>query len=186
MSSRRRCRERDPRRWRAGRRPRGRGRAGRADCSGRASPAACRSASGIRTSPKGTLSQKIHCQEMPCTIAPPTSGPSATARPPMPPQAPSARPRRFGGTAAERIVSVSGSTIAPPSPWIARAAISSFADPASAARAEPPVKIASPIAKSRRRPKRSPSAAPVRSRTAKVRVYALTVHSSPARLACRS
>ena len=130
----------------------------------------CLSASGIRTRPKGTFSQKIHCQEMPCTIAPPTSGPSATARPPMPPQAPSARPRRFGGTAAERIVSVSGSTIAPPSPWIARAAISSFADPASAARAEPPVKIASPIANSRRRPKRSPSAAPVRSRTAKVRV----------------
>ena len=130
----------------------------------------CLSASGISTSPNGTFSQKIHCQEMPCTIAPPTSGPSATARPPIPPQAPSATPRRFGGTAAERIVNVSGSTIAPPSPWIARAAISSFADPASAARAEPPVKIARPIAKSRRRPKRSPSAAPVRSRTAKVRV----------------
>ena len=34
----------------------------------------------------------------------------------MPPQAPSARPRFSGGTAAERIVSVSGITIAPPSP----------------------------------------------------------------------
>jgi hypothetical protein len=127
-------------------------------------------ANGIRIRPNGTFSQKIHCQEMPSTIAPPTSGPSATARPPMPPQAPSASPRRFGGTADERIVSVNGSTIAPPRPWTARAAISSFAEPASAAMADAPVKMVRPIANSRRRPKRSPSAAPVRSSTAKVSV----------------
>ena len=50
------------------------------------------------------------------TTAPPTSGPSATARPPIPPQAPSARPRFSDGTAAERSVSVSGAMIAPPTP----------------------------------------------------------------------
>jgi hypothetical protein len=48
------------------------------------------------------------------------------------------------------------------------------------------VKIVSPIANSRRRPNRSPSAAPVSSSTAKVSVYALTVHSSPSRPVPRS
>src|SRR4029450_5171557 len=77
-------------------------------------------ASGIRTRPSGTLIQKIHCQERPETTAPPTSGPSATARPPIPLQAPSARPRFSAGTAAERIVSVSGAMIAPRAPLRAR------------------------------------------------------------------
>ena len=120
--------------------------------------------------PIGTFSQKIQCHEMPETTAPPTSGPIATARPLMPPHAPSASPRRSAGTAAERIVSVSGITIAPPSPWIARAASSAPIDGASAAAAEASVKIVIPIVKSRRRPNRSPSAAPVRSSTAKVSV----------------
>ena len=137
------------------------------------------SASGASTSPIGTLSQKIQCHEMPETTAPPTSGPIATARPLMPPHAPSARPRRSGGTAAERIVSVSGITIAPPSPCTARAASSAAIDGASAAAAEASVKMPSPIANMRRRPKRSPSAAPVRRSTAKVSVYAFTVHSRP-------
>ena len=94
-----------------------------------------RSASGISTSPIGTFSQKIHCQEMPSTTAPPTSGPSATASPPMPPQAPSARPRRSGRTAApRRMVSVSGITIAPPSPCTARATLRTSTLGASARR----------------------------------------------------
>ena len=53
-----------------------------------------KNASGASTRPIGTFSQKIHCHERPWTTAPPTTGPSATARPPIPPQAPSARPRR--------------------------------------------------------------------------------------------
>ena len=73
---------------------------------------------------------------------------------------------------------MSGVTIAPPIPWTARAAISQSALGAIAAAADAAVKIARPMTKSRRRPKRSPRAAPVRSSTAKVRVYALTVHSS--------
>ena len=124
----------------------------------------------MSASPIGTLIQKIQCQEMPCTTAPPTSGPSATARPPIPPHAPSARPRRSAGTAAERIVNVSGVTIAPPMPWKARARSSALAVGASAAATEPSVKIPIPIANILRRPKRSPSAAPVSSSTAKVSV----------------
>jgi hypothetical protein len=65
---------------------------------------------------------------------------------------------------------VSGVTIAPPTPCTARAAISAPIDGASAAAAEPTVKIAIPIRNRRLRPNLSPSAAPIRSSTAKVRV----------------
>ena len=120
--------------------------------------------------PIGTFSQKIHCHESPCTTAPPTTGPNATARPLIPPQAPSASPRFSFGTAALRIVSVSGITSAPPRPCSARARFSVSTFGASAAAIEPSVKTPMPIEKTRRRPKRSPSAAPVSSSTANVSV----------------
>ena len=72
--------------------------------------------------PIGTFNQKIHCQDAPSTTAPPTSGPMAMARPPTAPQAPRARPRRSGVTAADSSVRVSGITMAAPTPWTARAA----------------------------------------------------------------
>jgi hypothetical protein len=68
------------------------------------------------------------------------------------------------------MVRVSGVMIAPPTPWKARAAISSWIDGASAAAADPRVKMPIPATNMRRRPKRSPSAAPVSRRTAKVSV----------------
>src|SRR5690242_5292451 len=126
----------------------------------------------------GTLSQKIHCHEMPETTAPPTRGPIATARPAIPDQAPRATPRRSAGTAALRMVRVSGMTMADPRPCTARAAISHSALGARAAAAEAAVKTAMPSMNSRFLPKRSPRAAPVSRKTAKVSVYALTVHSS--------
>ena len=95
----------------------------------------------------------------------------------MPLQAPSATARLAAGTAALRMVRVSGVTIAPPSPCTARAAMSASTEGASAAATDAAVKMPSPITKSRRRPKRSPSAAPVRRKTANVSVYAFTVHS---------
>ena len=88
----------------------------------------------------------------------------------MPPHAPSASPRRSRGTASVSSVSVSGVTIAPPTPCTARAAMSAPIDGASAAAADPAVKMAMPIRNMRLRPNRSPSAAPIRSSTAKVRV----------------
>ena len=88
----------------------------------------------------------------------------------MPDQAPSAMPRLSEGNAAERIVSVSGVTMAPPIPWAARAAISASIEGASAAAAEAEVNRPRPMMNMRRRPKRSPSAAPVRRKTAKVSV----------------
>ena len=88
----------------------------------------------------------------------------------MPDQAPIARPRFSGGNAVESSVSVSGVTIAAPAPCSARAAISAPVVGASAATAEATVKMPRPITNMRRRPKRSPSAAPVSSRTANVSV----------------
>ena len=129
-----------------------------------------RRASGSTAIPIGTFSQKIHCHAIPSTTAPPTSGPAATARPAIPDQAPRATPRLSAGNAPERIVSVSGVTIAPPMPCTARAAISASIEGASAAAAEAAVKMARPTMNIRRRPKRSPSAAPVRRNTANVSV----------------
>ena len=136
--------------------------------------------------PIGTLIQKIQCQEMPSTTAPPTSGPIATARPEMPDQRPSTSPRRPAGKASESSVSVSGSTAAAAAPWIARAAISAAVVGASAAAAEATVNAETPMTNMRLRPKRSPSAAPVSSSTAKVSVYALTVHCRDSIVAPRS
>ena len=129
-----------------------------------------RIATGMSTSAIGTLIQKIQCQESPSTIAPPTTGPSATPRPDTPDQAPIASPRRPSGTASDRSVSDNGMTNAAPSPWSARATISASAVGASAAAAEAAAKIATPRVKIRLRPKRSPRAAPVSRNTAKASV----------------
>ena len=129
-----------------------------------------RSASGIVIRPIGTLSQKIHSHEKPSTIAPPTTGPIATARPAMPPHAPRIAPRFSIGVSRARIVSVSGVTIAAPRPWRARATTSISIPLESAASTDAAVKMDMPITNMRLRPKRSPRAAPVRSRTAKVSV----------------
>jgi hypothetical protein len=58
--------------------------------------------------PTGMLSQKIHCQARPSMMAPPTSGPAATATPVKAPQIPSALPRRCEGVAAVIRASESG------------------------------------------------------------------------------
>ena len=75
-----------------------------------------RSASGAATSPIGTLSQKIHSQSIPCTTAPPTSGPSATAIPVIALNIPIATPRLSGGKAALSSAKPSGITSAAPAP----------------------------------------------------------------------
>ena len=75
-----------------------------------------RAANGITTRPTGTLIQKIQCQLSVVMTAPPTSGPSATAIPPIADQTPSARPRRSSGNASASRVSVSGVAIAAPEP----------------------------------------------------------------------
>jgi hypothetical protein len=70
----------------------------------------------MAASPIGTLSQKIHSQLMPSTIAPPISGPLATAIPVTALNRPIAVPLRSGGKAALRSARPSVSTNAAPAP----------------------------------------------------------------------
>jgi hypothetical protein len=136
------------------------------------------SASAISASATGTLSQKIYGHAIPSTTGPPNNGPSGTPTPETPAKTPSALGRSRGANAAPSSASASGITSAAPAPWTARAAIS---QPTSGERAHPAEAAASsptPTQNVRRRPNRSPSTAPVMSSTAKLSVYALTVHSS--------
>jgi hypothetical protein len=120
--------------------------------------------------PSGTLIQKIHGHEIPCTTAPPTNGPSGTETPVVAANTPRAPARRSGGKAAVRKASASGMIAAEPAPWTARAAISVVGSPAKAHHAEAAAKRSPPIVKTRRRPNLSPNAdAGIRS-TANTRV----------------
>ena len=112
----------------------------------------------------------MYCQAQPLVTAPPISGPTATAVPPIAPQIPRAALRRPAGTAALSRVSERGMIIAPPAPWRARAATSTEMLGASAATADDAVNNAMPATKMRRRPNRSPTAAAESRSTAKVRV----------------
>jgi hypothetical protein len=118
----------------------------------------------------GTLIQKIQCQLIPWTTAPPTTGPAATARPVIPPHKPMAMPRFSTGKAALIRVRVRGITMAAPAPCSPRAAMRVPTLGATAAAAEAAVKTARPRQNMRLRPNRSPSAAPVSSRQAKDRL----------------
>ena len=126
--------------------------------------------SGIRIRPIGTFSQKIHGQAIPCATAPPTTGPAATASPVTLVKMPMAQARRCGGNPADSSANASGRTSAPPAPWAALAAISTPAFGASAHAADAAVNKPRPTASMRRRPSRSPRAAPVSSSTAKLSV----------------
>ena len=73
---------------------------------------------------------------------------------------------------------VPGIISAAPTPWTAREATRKPSDGAKPMVDEAKAKMPTPKRKMRRRPKMSPSRPPVTSRTAKVSVYALIVHSS--------
>ena len=125
-------------------------------------------AAGTRTRPTGTFSQKIHRQSRPWVTAPPTSGPAATASPVSAANRPSARPRDRGGKAAESSAIASGITSAAPAPCTTLAAINQPTPGDRAQAADAAVNRARPQPNRRRRPHRSPRAAPVISRTANV------------------
>ena len=120
--------------------------------------------------PIGTLIQKIHCQDPAWVTAPPMTGPSAAPRPAVALHRPRARPRLLSGVTLAISVMLSGMTIAAPAPCTARAAISTPMLGASAAAALDRVNTVIPTANIRRRPYRSPRAAPVSISTANVSV----------------
>ena len=73
----------------------------------------------------GTLTNRIQRQPSASVMMPPRSTPAAPPAPPIAPQMPTARLRsRPSLKVVVRIDSDAGAITAPPSPWIARAAIS--------------------------------------------------------------
>ena len=107
------------------------------------------------------------------------------ARPATAPQTPNAAPRRLAGNVTVRIASVCGVSIAPPMPWIARAAMSMAGVWANPQAADATTNTVRPIRKSRFAPTMSPSRPPVISSDAYAMVYALTIHSTWSSEACR-
>jgi hypothetical protein len=91
------------------------------------------------------LIQKIHRHEMYWMTAPPMIGPADTPRPVTPPQMPIAAARFSAGKASLIRARVSGSTAAPPAPWITRAMISSVTVFDMAAPAEAAANSSSPL-----------------------------------------
>ena len=106
--------------------------------------------------------KKISRQDHASTSQPPSTGPSAVVSAEDPAQVPIARPRSPSGKCALMIARLLGTSSAPPIPCTARAAISTPAPGAIAQATDAAVKTATPIAKTRRRPNRSPAAPPTR------------------------
>ena len=107
--------------------------------------------------PIGMLTRKIQRHDSPLVITPPSTGPTATAIPVIAPNTPKAMPRSLPWNALDKSASDVANMIAPPTPCPARASVRNRGLGASPHSSEPVVKIATPTAKTRRRPSRSAS-----------------------------
>ncbi len=112
--------------------------------------------------------RKIQRQPGPSTSHPPRNGPNAVATPPSPDHRPTAFARWSGSNDDWISASEPGVSSAPPTPWSARAAISSGAEGARPHSTDATVNHTTPHTKTRRRPKRSPSPPPSRISPARV------------------
>ena len=101
---------------------------------------------------------------------PPSTGPSATAAPTAPAQAPMALPRSCGGKTTVMIARVVGRTAAPPTPMRARNAISMPGVVAKAQAVDAMTKMTRPIIRTFLRPYLSPRMPQVNSSDAKTRM----------------
>ena len=101
---------------------------------------------------------------------PPSTGPSATAAPTAPAQAPIALPRSWGGKTTVMIARVVGRTAAPPTPMRARNAISMPGVVANAQAADATTKMTRPMMRTFLRPYLSPRMPQVNSRDANTRM----------------
>ena len=117
---------------------------------------------------RGTLIRKTQRQDPISTSQPPRNGPAAVATPPRPDHAPIARARSVETNDAWIIARLPGVSSAPPTPWRAREATSTSALGASPQAREATANQTTPITKTRRRPKRSPSTPPTRMNEARV------------------
>ena len=102
---------------------------------------------------------KIHRHVVTSTIQPPRNGATAPAMPPRPDQAPIARPRSVPLNVDWMIASDPGVSSAPPTPWNARAALSTPIVGATAHSSDATANQTTPTRNTRRRPNRSPERA---------------------------
>src|SRR3954471_15044400 len=137
--------------------------------------------------PMGTLMKRIHCQPATSVSTPPSSTPAAPPAPPIAPHAPSALLRSEPSVkVVVMIARLAGEMIAPPSPWVARAAISIPWLEASPPTSEATEISSRPPTNTRLRPSRSAIRPPSSRKPANASVYAFTTHWRPAPLKPRS
>jgi hypothetical protein len=132
------------------------------------------------------LIAKIHRQDAASISAPPASGPITVDTPLHAVHVPIARPRSDSGNTATIVASPLGTSIAPATPWSARATIRNVASGAIAQKNDVTPNIAVPSANTRRRPNRSLSEPPIRISDDSVSRYASTIHCCSASPASRS
>ena len=109
----------------------------------------------------GTFTHRTHSQPRPSVRMPPSRTPAAPADPATAPQAPSALLRSAPSLKRPvTIDSAAGETIAAPSPWAARAAISCPCVAANPAAREATPTTTRPVMKTRRLPSRSAARPP--------------------------
>ena len=121
----------------------------------------------VRTT--GTLTAKISRQDAASISTPPSSGPSTPAIAPKAVQVPIARPRSSSGKTWVMIASVLGVSRAANTPWTARKTHSTAIEGATAHSSEATPKPTTPMKKTRRCPKMSPSEPPISSSADSVR-----------------
>ncbi len=114
------------------------------------------SVSSSAATPTGRLSQKIDRQPTDSTSSPPTSGPAAMETPMTAPQTPIARARSRGSVKVLVMIDMAtGFSIDPPTACTMRKITSVWRFGATEHSAEPAVKTARPVMKTRLRPIRS-------------------------------
>ena len=135
----------------------------------------------------GTLIRKTEPHQKCSTRKPLSTGPSAIPLMVALVQTATAVRRCFSSWNMLRIsASVEGISVAPATPWTARAVISSAALCEYAAPSDARLNARAPASSSRRRPIRSPSDPMVMSSPASTKPYTSKIHSCCAPLGCRS
>ena len=117
-----------------------------------------------------------HRHDAASTTKPPSSGPMAVDTADQPDQRPMAVPRSAALNEASSIARLLGTSIAPAAPCTNRSPSSTSAPGASAQPSVATEKAIAPVANSRRRPYRSPSAPPRSVSAPSARRYALITH----------
>src|SRR5215469_6806564 len=128
----------------------------------------------------GTLTKNTQRQDRYVVSTPPRTSP--TAAPAMLTAAYTPMARLRGGPSGNVVVTrdrAAGATMAPPTPWIARAVSSQAWVVANPPNSEAAANKRTPAMNTRRRPRMSPARPPSSSRPPKVSAYALTTHSRP-------